>query len=183
MTFDLKPHPDTFSGALTRIEVSAHRGTRSRVTLSPSLMGQVDDVVLPERAEPGRSDGLWTQTCLEMFVATSDGGYYEFNFSPSGQWAAYRFKGYREGMSDAFPAAITGFGYRAEPGCIGGHVQIDLAGLEGIDFDAPFRVGLSAVIEETGGRRSYWALAHPAGKPDFHDPVAFTGEIAKVIYW
>ena len=29
-----------------------------------------------------------------------------------------------------------------------------------------WRLGLSAVIEETNGRKSYWALAHPPGKPE-----------------
>ena len=32
------------------------------------------------------------------------------------------------------------------------------------------RIGLSAVIETTDGALSYWALAHPAEKPDFHHP-------------
>jgi hypothetical protein len=30
------------------------------------------------------------------------------------------------------------------------------------------RLALSAVIEETDGHLSYWALAHPAERPDFH---------------
>jgi hypothetical protein len=29
-------------------------------------------------------------------------------------------------------------------------------------------VGLSAVIEEVDGSKSYWALRHPPGQPDFH---------------
>ncbi len=40
------------------------------------------------------------------------------------------------------------------------------------------RVGLSAVIEEVGGHRSYWALAHPSGKPDFHHSNSFVLEVA-----
>jgi hypothetical protein len=36
-----------------------------------------------------------------------------------------------------------------------------------------WRLGLSAIIEEASGRRSYWALAHPPGKPDFHHPDSF----------
>jgi len=35
------------------------------------------------------------------------------------------------------------------------------------------RIGLSAVIEETDGTKSYWALRHPPGKPDFHHPDCF----------
>jgi hypothetical protein len=43
---------------------------------------------------------------------------------------------------------------------------------------AVWRLGLSAVIEETSGRKSYWALAHPKGKPDFHHADCFTLELA-----
>jgi hypothetical protein len=39
------------------------------------------------------------------------------------------------------------------------------------------RVGLAAVVEETSGHRSYWALAHPPGKPDFHHADCFTLEV------
>jgi hypothetical protein len=39
------------------------------------------------------------------------------------------------------------------------------------------RVGLSAVIEEISGRRSYWALAHPPGKADFHHFDSFALEV------
>ena len=37
----------------------------------------------------------------------------------------------------------------------------------------PWEVGLCAVIEETGGIMSYWALYHPPGEPDFHHPGCF----------
>jgi len=30
------------------------------------------------------------------------------------------------------------------------------------------RLALSAVVEETDGRLSYWAIAHPGERPDFH---------------
>jgi hypothetical protein len=31
-----------------------------------------------------------------------------------------------------------------------------------------WRIGLAAVIEDTSGHKSYWALVHPPGKADFH---------------
>ena len=34
----------------------------------------------------------------------------------------------------------------------------------------PWRVGMSAILEEEDGTISYWALAHPPGRPDFHHP-------------
>jgi hypothetical protein len=40
------------------------------------------------------------------------------------------------------------------------------------------RVGLSAVIEANDGTLSYWALKHPAAKPDFHHPDSFVLELA-----
>jgi len=45
--------------------------------------------------------------------------------------------------------------------------------------DATLRLGLSAVIEEKSGRRSYWALAHPSGKADFHNSDCFTLELSE----
>ena len=35
------------------------------------------------------------------------------------------------------------------------------------------RIGVSAVIEEVDGTKSYWALAHAPGPPDFHNPACF----------
>jgi len=41
-----------------------------------------------------------------------------------------------------------------------------------------WRVALTAVIEETNGTKSYWALKHPPGKPDFHHADGFALELA-----
>ena len=43
--------------------------------------------------------------------------------------------------------------------------------------DAECAMGLSAVIEEQGGVKSYWALAHPDAKPDFHAPACFAATL------
>ena len=52
------------------------------------------------------------------------------------------------------------------------HATLELRALP----PGPWRLGLSAVIEEANGRLSYWALAHPAGRPDFHHADCFTCE-------
>ena len=41
-----------------------------------------------------------------------------------------------------------------------------------------WRLGLSAVIEETGGQKSFWALAHGPGKADFHHADCFAYEFS-----
>jgi hypothetical protein len=58
-------------------------------------------LVVPARADrPERTDGLWQTTCCEMFLRQA-AGYREINLSPSGNWAAYGFDGYRSGMAPA----------------------------------------------------------------------------------
>jgi hypothetical protein len=50
---------------------------------------------------------------------------------------------------------------------------VELAELAAELSAAEARLALSAVIEERGGQRSYWALRHPPGPPDFHHPDGF----------
>lgn len=121
--------------------------------------------------ERSRRDGLWEQTCCEAFIEF-EGGYYEFNLSPSGDWALYRFTGYRGGASN--PEIV--------PPVVEAHrngdlwqlqAYIDLSGLPTLRHDRPWRIGLSAVMETKDGEKTYWALAHPSDKPDFHHPDSF----------
>ncbi len=134
-----------------------------------------DRVVLPPFAGRARTDGLWQATCFELFVkAPGAAGYAEFNLSPSERWAAYDFSGYRAGMAErTSPRA---------PVCTprrGGSVLIfDAAIPAGALPPLPWVYGLTAVIEETGGHKSYWAIAHPQEKPDFHDPACFAARLA-----
>ncbi|HSG34315.1 MAG TPA: DOMON-like domain-containing protein, partial [Sphingomonadaceae bacterium] len=129
---------------------------------------------VPAFAGKGRADGLWQTTCFEAFLMPEGGlAYVELNLSPSERWAAYDFDDYRAGMREReFPR---------EPDCtmrIGSSfaifdAAIPASGLPGV----PCGLGLSAVIEEEGGVLSYWALAHPEGKPDFHHPACFAATL------
>ncbi|HWQ86114.1 DOMON-like domain-containing protein [Brevundimonas sp.] len=118
-------------------------------------------------SDAGRTDGLWRSTCFEVFARLRDGRYAEFNISPSGEWAAYGFTGYRENMMN-----LEGPIRVMRAGRTGDAFELDAM----IDWkDWPFveRIGLSAVIEDIDGGLSYWALAHPSDKPDFHHPDSF----------
>ncbi len=126
---------------------------------------ELEALALPDPAKPDRCDGLWQTTCFEAFVG--EGGYAEFNFSPSSQWAAYRFERYREGVEDLLLTAPPEIGLDASEGHFALEATMPREGLGG-------KLALSAVIEETDGTKSYWALAHPSGKPDFHAPACFT---------
>lgn len=165
MRVALTPHAAT-PGPDVTITVQAARREQG-LWLRYVVEGAVDGLAWPAPAQ-GRADGLWRTTCMEVFVQT-DHGYREFNLSPSGQWAVYRFDGYRTGMAEAdgvIQAPLLDAG--------SDHVVLEAA----VDLPPGARaLGLSAVIEDSDGRISYWAVAHASDKPDFHHPSSFVLEI------
>jgi hypothetical protein len=178
MRLSLKLHPDSLGSAVTRVEAEALWGGAGNLVLSYFVTGRISELCLPPNAAATRTDGLWQHTCFEAFVRRSPGlGYYEFNFSPSLQWAAYRFSTYRDGMCIA--TEISAPRIETQSGskhcALHASLALDHAKLPG---DGPLRLGLSAIIEEKSGRKSYWALAHRSGKPDFHHPDCFAGELS-----
>lgn len=173
MRFGLKLHPDSRCDAVRAIAVDVTRPQPGALRLSYEVTGIVADLRLPPAAAPVRTDELWRHTCFEAFIRpVAEAAYFEFNFAPSTQWAAYRFGGYRGGMcaAEISPLRIEA---RAEPRVLRLQAILELSTLP----SGPWRFGLSAVIEETSGRVSYWALAHPRGRPDFHHADCFAGEI------
>lgn len=163
MLLELVPHPDTPARGLDQIEVHVERDGLL-LWLRFVVDGDVDTIAWPDAAGPGRADDLWRHTCFEAFV-TADDGYVEYNLSPSGQWASYHFDGPRTGMRPADEVATV----------LGLDGAFDMVALEA-RIELPHgarRLGLSVVIETTAGETSYWALAHPSAKPDFHHPDSF----------
>jgi len=141
------------------------------VTISYRLDDPVLSVLHSPPGSGQRRDGLWQTTCFEAFVRCHGAiGYHEFNFAPSGDWASYSFDAHRAGMRDGPGIPLierTGDDM---------NVTLDLSAypdLVGTDW----HVGLSAVIEEQDGTKSYWALKHPEGAPDFHDAACFVLEL------
>lgn len=205
-TLPLVPHPDTPPTQIESILCSLSVDHPGQWVIDYIVGCPPDQLILPMSSTSDRTDGLWRTTCFEMFIRASGApGYREFNFAPSGQWAAYRFDGYREGQHDfdvRAPAIFT-----ADQDQFNASMARQLADLgldqESIDamlavesdavalplpsqfalsaqFDdttltlqGPWDIALSAVIEEKDGTKSYWALHHPPGAPDFHHPDCF----------
>lgn len=164
----LQCHPGTPARGVSAVEVEVRDG-RSRLALTYIVSG-ADALAVPEQRPFGRADGLWRATCFELFWQTVDASdYVELNLSPSGQWAVYRFTSYRSGMTDLPMIAAPSITQRAKDSRRSFNVELDLSPLP----PRPALIGLSAVIEEIGGPTSYWALAHPADRPDFHHPSCF----------
>jgi hypothetical protein len=172
MRLQLKLHSDCISDAAHDIEVAVGRPAEGALSLDYYVSGRPADLRLPDLAAPARADGLWQHTCFEAFVRPRGSeAYFEFNFAPSRRWAAYAFDRYRSGMAEL----------EIEPSYIG---RLDLADrhllsvILPLPAAPPLDLALSAVIEERSGRKSYWALAHPPGKADFHHPDSFVHEIS-----
>jgi hypothetical protein len=160
----LKRHSDSLGVAVVQVEVEVARSRADGLVLSYVVTGKINDVRMPAVVAAARGEELWQHTCFEAFVRASSGdGYYEFNFSPSTQWAAYRFSGYRSGMS--VPAEVRPFTIDAQstPDRYTLQTSLELDRLSGLPHADFWRLGLSAVIEEVSGEKSYWALAHPRG--------------------
>lgn len=165
MIYELNCHPDTPARNVRAVKVEWTMTDAADVLLAFAVDG-FDWLYLPEMTTSTRADELWRTTCFEMFWKPIGGtAYYEFNLSPSLQWAAYAFDGYRDGMMD-LPLAIDPVIARMADGI---EADVDLSTVP----PGPAHIALTAVIEEIDGTKSYWSLAHPPGGPDFHHPDCF----------
>lgn len=171
-------HPGSPCRAVTRIEVEIGRPHPSSLVLSYLVTGRLDDLRMPPLGASTRAQELWQHTCFEVFVrAPPSAAYYEFNFAPSTRWAAYRFSDYRREMSVADDVSAPRIEAQSRGELYQLRASLSLDGLSSLPTDVAWRLGLSAVIEETSGGKSFWALAHPPGKADFHHPVCFACEL------
>jgi hypothetical protein len=179
MRLPLRLHADSLSLAATHIDVDVARPHPGSLVLRYFVTGKTGGLCLPPIAAPVRSEELWQRTCFEAFVRCPGcDRYYEFNFAPSTQWAAYQFDGYRSGMREASGVSAPPIAVKASAALFRLQASLELDQLSDLPRDARWRLGLSALIEETSGRKSYWALTHPRGKPDFHHPDCFAHEFS-----
>jgi len=172
-THPLVAHPDHPPLAVSSIEARIIGRDPNWLRVRWRVEG-TQQLVVSAFAGRGRTDDLWQTTCFELYLKPRGGeAYCELNLSPSERWNAYDFDGYRLGMRERpFPR---------EPECTirqGSSfaifdAAIPIAGLP----EADCAMGLSAILEEQGGVKSYWALTHGEGKPDFHAPACFAAEL------
>jgi hypothetical protein len=166
----LVAHPRTPGAAVRGVRAAAARTPQGLLGLRYRIEADLERLRIPPPSTPAPGERLWEHLCCEVFVASAPvSAYREFNFSPSGEWAAYAFQGYREGAPLAVPdpgIAVRRDGQALE---LSASVEVEAAKL---------RVALCVVVEELDGALSYWALRHPAPRPDFHHPDGFVLEIA-----
>ena len=169
--FELSCHPDTPCGAVSAIAAELRNAGPGFARIVFRVSGDIERIRLPPRA--AQRDRLWQHTCFEVFFASEgSAAYHEFNFSPARDWAAYAFARYREGglVEDSSLDPRIDVRFPA-----GGRMELEaLLRMDRLGAQLPqSRLAVCAVIEDERGELSYWALRHPAGKPDFHHPDSF----------
>ena len=161
-------HPDTACTPVQTMNVEIERQPQGALHLKYELTGDLAQIRIPAPQPPAAVDGLWEHTCFEAFIAVEDkASYHEFNFSPSGQWAAYAFSDYRVRSAWTISQAPV-FNFAQSYGHLLLEAVIAAADLPQNIAGKPLQLGLTAVIETNDGSRSYWALHHPEVSPDFH---------------
>lgn len=179
----LAAHPSTPGEAVRRIAVRADAAGADSLRFCYLLDADLRRLRIPPAAAEGFGERLWAHTCFEAFLRVGDSPrYLELNFSPSGEWAAYSFDAYRQGMASASLGAAPRLEVRRTPDGLQLEAKVPLrawlppgrtGSAEAPSRPGSLRIALSAVVEDGEGGLSYWALRHPPGRPDFHHPDAF----------
>ena len=119
----------------------------------------------------GRQCQLWTTTCFEAFIAApGEQRYWEVNLAANGDWALYRFDGYRRGQTQqelSRPPTV-----RLQRGLHQLRLDARIALEPWWRPDVCPDLALTAVIDRGQEGLSHWALRH-GSKADFHDRSTF----------
>ena len=175
----LSLQPFSSDGPLPGLTITTTLLRRSTNTLAIryALLGDLEDLRVPIAADtPVRKDGLWEETCFELFLALPGSPrYWEINLSPAGHWNVYRFAAYRQGMRQESAFSSLSFSVGSRPGSLSIGLELDLRSIVG--SDRPMEIGVSAVVKHRSGDVSYWALTHGGPQADFHRRDGFIVEL------
>lgn len=170
----LLAHPASPCGPVRRLDADAVLDREGRIHLSFRLDAPLAALRLPPAMTPVRRDELWRHTCFEAFCRLPGApGYCELNFAPSGAWAAYRFAGYRAGMTPIGLSAGPSAQWRRAEAALELDVTVAVSELFPAASRTTLQIGLAAIIEDAAGGIGYWALRHPPGQADFHHLAGF----------
>lgn len=174
-SYQLVCHPADIDREVHSIAVDVEVASSADLRLVYRVSGDVGSLRIPDRAKPGKRDGLWRHTCFELFLGGDGAGYCEFNFSPSLQWAAYRFGSYRGGETDLNLEFAPRIHVETSNNGLTLEAYVRAQVLRESNAVGGQRMVLAAVIEHRDNYLSHWALVHPAAKADFHHPDGFVG--------
>ena len=170
----LTPFAPVEATVVRALDVHVLEASADTLDLRYVLDASLARLLIPPSRESRHVDELWRHTCFEVFLRVKDSAaYYELNVSPSTEWALYSFQSTRKGMTPMTGVRAPEVRMQRAANRLQMNVRLDLRNLSRITA-----IALAAVIEDENARLSYWALKHPAPKPDFHHPDAFAVELA-----
>lgn len=168
----LIPFANTPLSDLFLVEAEVYSESAESLLLEYKVSGPLQQLLFPVQSfVESRRDELWKGTCLEAFFAADDEAqtpYIEMNCAPNGDWNAYEFSSYREGMTTSESLSVRLIHREGSDDEVLFRVRIDGSSLRGKKW-----ASLTAILQFQDGTHSYWALKHPGPQPDFHDKGAF----------
>jgi len=175
ISFHLALFPNQSDDEITHMTVSgAMQLSMKQLDITFQLAGNINVLQLPEiTPTPSRTDKLWENTCFEVFVAEPrDPNYWEYNISPSHNWAVFHFTGYRSAKSDELTVdKIIVNSHSISPN----QYQIQtILPLPQALHNKNLQVGVSTILRDRQDTIYYYALTHLSQNPDFHDRNCFT---------
>jgi len=173
--FNLIPFPGQNDNNRLQVEISGClQLNKAHIDISFLLKGNIDALQIPAKAlAPSRKDKLWENTCFEVFITKPvEPDYWEYNVSPSQDWAVFHFSEYRLSKMDELSIGnIEVTSYSAPPNQY--TIQSKLPLPEALHAKN-LQVGISTVLQDREKTIYYYALAHLRQNPDFHDRNSFT---------
>ena len=134
-----------------------------------STIENLGELVYPiDTPSPHQQEGLWEKTCLEFFIKKNSApSYYEFNFSPNGNWNGYFFESYRSKpeILHLKPEIL----FLKNDSTL--KVQFQMDGINIMQDEYSYL--LCAVFVFKNHKQKFFSISHPKEKPDFHDPTHF----------
>ncbi len=154
-----------------RIDATIQQAADGGLQIAYAIHGLNIDLRVPSPHAPAPHDALWQTTCCELFLGpTGQSRYREFNFSPSGQWAAYDFDDIRQRSPQSADLPSPRIDFARSEDLMTLSVALPHAALPAA---ASLRIAVSVILQANDSHYGYWALIHPGARPDFHHPAGF----------
>jgi hypothetical protein len=167
VNFALQPFP--ISSKLPQIEINGRVNRKGNIlSIEYQLFGDLNAISIdPPVSTPSRQFHLWEATCFEFFIGIpGDRNYWEFNLSPSGDWAVFALDDYRQGLRNELAFTSLPFQVDLYPNYITLSLEFDLSEL--ILAEQDLEMSVTTVIKSSQGELSYWAIKHSGKEADFH---------------
>ena len=137
------------------------------------IIGKLENISISKfKKDQERKFCLWEDTCFELFIKSKkQNGYWEFNFSPSTDWNAFRFIEYRKDIKEEMQIDEIKVFRKLSESNLQVDVIIDLAKIK--QLDEKLELAISAIVKDKDDKIYHFALIHNKDEPDFHDPNSF----------